>query len=274
MSSIKFMTGINKKNNLTSLLFLSLFLLAALPVLAGTETINYTYDDMSRLIRAQYGDGTVINYIYDMSGNRLVKSTTLAGAPVNHPPNAIIYISPANEATGVETSPTLNWTGGNDPDSGDIVTYYLYFGTSPNPPLISTGPMTSFLPGPLDLQTTYYWKVVSKDNHNTETSGPVWRFTTKSPPAVSFNYTVPANSTSTIVSFTDTSTAVGDEIVSWAWDFNHDGIVDSTLKNPNYIFPSRGKFTVSLTVTDAHGAASTVRKPLYLIWMETVFLMI
>jgi YD repeat-containing protein len=50
------------------------------------ETINYTYDDMLRLIKAQYGDGTTVDYTYDSLGNRLIKTTTLPGAPTNTPP--------------------------------------------------------------------------------------------------------------------------------------------------------------------------------------------
>lgn len=41
----------------------------ALPCLA--ETITYEYDDLYRLIRATYSDGTVIEYTYDTAGNRL-----------------------------------------------------------------------------------------------------------------------------------------------------------------------------------------------------------
>jgi hypothetical protein len=42
-------------------------------------------------------------------------------------------------------------------------------------------------------------------------------------------------------------------VQSWAWDFNNDQIVDSTLQNPQFTFTGVGydkKFTVSLEVTD------------------------
>jgi YD repeat-containing protein len=35
------------------------------------ETTTYIYDELNRLIRVEYGDGTVIQYIYDKAGNRL-----------------------------------------------------------------------------------------------------------------------------------------------------------------------------------------------------------
>jgi len=36
-----------------------------------SETINYVYDELSRLIRVEYGDGTIIEYTYDDVGNRI-----------------------------------------------------------------------------------------------------------------------------------------------------------------------------------------------------------
>jgi hypothetical protein len=35
------------------------------------DTTNYIYDELNRLKRVEYGDGTVIEYIYDNTGNRL-----------------------------------------------------------------------------------------------------------------------------------------------------------------------------------------------------------
>ena len=35
-----------------------------------SDTTNYIYDELNRLIRVEYGDGTIIEYIYDEAGNR------------------------------------------------------------------------------------------------------------------------------------------------------------------------------------------------------------
>ena len=64
------------------------------------ETINYGYDDAQRLTSVEYGDGTVVEYVYDNLGNRLQKITTLSGAPANSPPNAATSPVPADGATG------------------------------------------------------------------------------------------------------------------------------------------------------------------------------
>jgi outer membrane protein assembly factor BamB len=59
------------------------------------------------------------------------------------------------------------------------------------------------------------------------------------------NGTVPLN-----VQFTDTSTG---NPTSWAWDFNGDGIIDSTLQNPVWTYSADGIYTVILTVSNNMG---------------------
>ena len=87
--------------------------------------------------------------------------------------------SPPNHATGVAIDADLSWTGG-DPDVGDTVTYDVYFGTSASPPLVSNEQVaTTYDPGTLSYNTTYYWKIVATDNHGTSVDGPVWDFTTR-----------------------------------------------------------------------------------------------
>ncbi|HSD63950.1 MAG TPA: hypothetical protein VLB50_09120, partial [Ignavibacteriaceae bacterium] len=65
-----------------------------------------------------------------------------------------------------------------DPN-GDSLTYDVYFGTSNNPQLVASNQSTaSFNPGQLNNSTTYYWKIVAKDNQGASTTGPVWSFAT------------------------------------------------------------------------------------------------
>jgi outer membrane protein assembly factor BamB len=99
--------------------------------------------------------------------------------PVNNPPYTPYNPSPSNHATGVSIYADLSWSGG-DPDPGNTVTYDVYFGVSPSPPLVSSGQSaTTYDPGTLSYGTTYYWKIVAKDNHGASTVGPVWDFTTQ-----------------------------------------------------------------------------------------------
>ncbi len=50
------------------------------------------------------------------------------------------------------------------------------------------------------------------------------------------------------VQFTDESSIYCDDILSWAWDFNYDGTVDSYEENPQWTYTEPGTYTVSLTV--------------------------
>jgi PKD repeat protein len=43
---------------------------------------------------------------------------------------------------------------------------------------------------------------------------------------------------------------------SWQWDFNDDGVIDSTEPNPSYTYLFQGNYTVSLTVFDAESESS------------------
>lgn len=67
------------------------------------------------------------------------------------------------------------------------------------------------------------------------------------------------------VVFSDNSlTANGRAIASWSWDFNNDGIIDSTLQNPVFTYTNNGKYTVTLTVTDSLGNSDTIIKKDYI----------
>jgi hypothetical protein len=100
------------------------------------------------------------------------------------PPDVPVYNLPADTAVGVPTTGVqLSWNGGLWAHNYDI-----YFGTTPNPPLLESnkklGPTqygTDYryyaLPT-LQAGTRYYWKVVSKTMAFVTAAGPVWSFTT------------------------------------------------------------------------------------------------
>jgi hypothetical protein len=90
---------------------------------------------------------------------------------------------PAHNATGVATNTSLTWTAGAGAASHDV-----YFGTS-NPPASrgnQTG--TTFTPGPLAANTTYFWRIDEKSAAGGVTTGTVWSFTTiATPPGAATN---------------------------------------------------------------------------------------
>ena len=85
-------------------------------------TLEYSYDSVQRLTRVTHADLTEVDYLNDNLGNRLVKTTTLPGAPTNQPPAAVINPSIANGVTNVPTTATLSWSPPVDPNRGDLVT--------------------------------------------------------------------------------------------------------------------------------------------------------
>ncbi len=65
---------INLKCLTKLILMLSLFCLLAATTLAGT--VQYTYDNLGRLIQVVYDNGATIIYTYDAAGNRIVQQVT------------------------------------------------------------------------------------------------------------------------------------------------------------------------------------------------------
>jgi len=120
------------------------------------------------------------NVVYAVAdeGVRDVFTETSVIMPENTPPYAPSNPIPVDGATGVIITQTLAWTGG-DPDPVDTATYDLAIGTSPTPTLTATGlTVSSYDPGLLAINTTYYWVVTASDGI-TVTVGPMWHFTTK-----------------------------------------------------------------------------------------------
>ena len=100
------------------------------------------------------------------------------GGGGNNPPNQPANPEPANGALSQAVNSTLSWSC-SDPN-GDPLTYDVYFGTANDPPLVSDSQSgTSYNPGALNNNTTYYWKIVAKDNQGATTAGPVWNFSTE-----------------------------------------------------------------------------------------------
>ncbi|MGE3172260.1 MAG: PKD domain-containing protein [Planctomycetota bacterium] len=68
----------------------------------------------------------------------------------------------------------------------------------------------------------------------------------------------PTGPTPLAVHFTDTSySSAPGGVQTWAWDFDNDGVVDSTAPSPVHVFTTCGNHTVTLTVGDGVHAPST-----------------
>lgn len=77
-------------------------------------------------------------------------------------------------------------------------------------------------------------------------------------PIPNFTFTEDTICTSQCVSFTDLSL---NQPISWYWTFSNADSTFSILQNPeNICFPSRGKFNVTLAVTNSDGSASITKE--------------
>jgi len=65
----------------------------------------------------------------------------------------------------------------------------------------------------------------------------------------------------TTVQFTDLSTG---EVLSWAWDFQSDGKIDSTEQNPKFKYTRNGVYSVTLTITSTTVCEDTITKHDYI----------
>jgi len=107
----------------------------------------------------------------------------IPAGPLQPPVHAMAYY-PMNKATGIRLDAILDWTPGQNATGHDV-----YFGLDKAAVAAATtstadiyrgrqrADETSFDPGSLDANTTYYWRIDEIDNANT-VIGTVWSFTT------------------------------------------------------------------------------------------------
>ena len=75
-------------------------------------------------------------------------------------------------------------------------------------------------------------------------------------PVASFTAMPVSGTAPLVVQFSDQSTGT---VTSFAWDFNNDGVIDSTIKNPSYTYNAVGTYTVKLSVHGPGGSDDEVK---------------
>ncbi len=71
-------------------------------------------------------------------------------------------------------------------------------------------------------------------------------------PTAKFSVSTRTGPAPLLVKFSDSST--GTWITSWEWDFDNNGMIDSTVKNPEFTYTNPGTYSVMLTVKNASGS--------------------
>ena len=142
---------------------------------AGTASFTSSLTNLQPNTKC-YFRAYAINFLgkigYGQEGNFTTQT------PVNNSPAVPSNPTPSDNSMGLAISLTLSWSC-SDPD-GDALTYDVYFGIDSNPTsTISTNKSAQNIShSGLTNFTTYYWKVVAKDNKGGSTSSPVWIFHT------------------------------------------------------------------------------------------------
>ena len=129
---------------------------------SGTLVTNITLPPGTHSIVAYSGAG----------GYRGLQSAPLTIVVIPLPPVAPTLVFPANSAVGMPVSMSLSWNPGKS-----FASYDVYFGTTASPPYWGNVTQANCYPSGLQPNTTYYWKVVSK-NVSGSASSLVWSFTT------------------------------------------------------------------------------------------------
>ncbi len=97
--------------------------------------------------------------------------------------------------------------------------------------------------------------VTNEDGSDTVTKTDLITVNALVPPVADFTADVTEGKVPLTVNFTDSSTNAD----TWAWDFDNDGVTDSTMQDPQHTYNAAGTYTVKLTVTNEDGS-DTVTK--------------
>ncbi|UCF13407.1 MAG: PKD domain-containing protein [Thermoplasmatales archaeon] len=244
---------------------------------AGTSYINSTIwngndheDEHGNNFGDIFPNNIQVTMVVYNNSNGYVDETKIGHIP-NNPPYAPSDPYPANGSTGVDVNIDMSWVGG-DPDLGDIVTYDVCFGTVyPPPKVVNNQSATAYDPGTLDVNSTYYWRIIAWDNYDTSSSGPIWWFTTRinDPPKIPEQPSGPANGAVGFeYAFSSKTTDPDNDQVFYKWDWG-DGNFSEWLgpyfqginTTANHIWVAGGDYEIKVKAKDIYYAESNWSEP-------------
>jgi hypothetical protein len=142
---------------------------------ANSEPVTITYAvSLNQCLEA----GTNINNLAEINDGVHAIITRTAEVSVSNATPSIPSIPEPMDGSQEEPLDTaLSWAPSTDLNC-DPITYRIAFGTTSPPDIVAEGlTIPAYDPGPLLPGTTYYWFVNAHDGL-TQTSGPIWSFTT------------------------------------------------------------------------------------------------
>jgi gliding motility-associated-like protein len=139
--------------------------------------------------------------------------------------------------------------------SRNVYRFYFSYGIGPVDS-VSITDKTYSLAGSAALYSVYkpYLYVFDNSGSCTQFYQPSDSIVVYRSPKAYFYTTSTAGCAPFTTDFMDTSFGA----VKWYWDFNSDGIIDDTARNPTYTFVQPGKYTVRLVIKNQFGCTDTI----------------
>ena len=189
-------------------------------------------------------------YAYTAAGTYTVKLTVSNGCgsddetktgyiTVGEPPTADF----SADHTYICVDSTVTFT---DLSSGTITAWAWDFDND--------GDVDSTLQSPTYAYTaagTYTVKLTVSNGCGSDDETKTGYITVGEPPTADFSADHTYICVDSAVTFTDLSSGT---ITAWAWDFDNDGDLDSTLQHPTHAYTAAGTYTVKLTVSNGCGS--------------------
>lgn len=192
-------------------------------------------------------DGDVISVPFTLVPDAADPIVILRGisAPTN--------MESARSASGLTE---LTW---GPPNEGDVAAYKVYARPADGWPFTEIGqvvqpPFEAHAWNADGAQAGWFYTVAAVSESGIESDVPGLVENTEHL-AAAFSADERKGHTPLTVQFTDQSSG---EPTSWAWDFESDGVIDSSEQNPMHTFESVGRHTVSLTVGSPQGTDTRI----------------
>ncbi|MDA0372421.1 MAG: PKD domain-containing protein [Planctomycetota bacterium] len=139
-------------------------------------------------------------------------------------------------------------------DPGGILNWAWDFDNDGNVDSTQQNPSHTYIAG--GSYTVTLLTIDAVNGARTETKND---FVVVDPITVDFTASTTLGAAPLTVQFTDTTAG---NPIAWAWDFESDGIVDSTAQNPTWVYATGGTYTVTLQAANGANIASEVKADL------------
>lgn len=243
------------KRNLMRSDFWAILFLIVTAAAASATTAQYTYDTLNRLTQVQYDDGTIIQYAYDLAGNRISRqvqaSTPTSGDPVADPgSNQTVLIS--------GSTVYLNGSGSYDP-LGLALTYLWTIVSAPPGSHAALIDPTSATPTFVaDVYGDYVIQLIVRDSQGVSQAMTMTVSLRDVPPVADAGPNQVFCRIGTVVTLDGTKShdANGQAITSYQWTLTAKptgstaALSDPASPTPTFVTDTRGLYTAQLVVSD------------------------